>query len=204
MKKSIIIALLVLVMAIVLCACGEKKESNQNSGDISGEVVVDNETNNEEEAPGLRGATQEEIDKVEIKLNNGSFKIREKFADVSGRMEPEVSPAQSYTPCGGSDDEQVTSHYYDGLKVEETHEGLIYNVVISAYDYPESKATIGGVKLGDTPETVRNLMGVEPDTDSEYTINYTFGDVFVSFGLDFEGTGNVNYISVFDASSGMV
>jgi hypothetical protein len=200
MNKKVLLFTLIMVMTLVLCACGEKKENTESSGEIIEEVSGEQ---NEGEYT-LRPATQEEIDMLEIVLNNGSFKIKEKYEDVKGRMENEIKPAQSYTPCGGSDDEQVTCHYFDGMNVEETHEGYIYNVVISGYDFPESKATIAGVKLGDTPENVKEKISATPDSDSEYTINYTFGDVFVSFGLDFEGDGNVNYMSIFDASSGMV
>ena len=201
MKKNVMLLVVIVIFALVLCACGEKKEEKQGMEN----TVVDNgeELNNEEDYEEENKVIDPaDFDKLVISLNGASLKINEKFEDVKSRFGAESRPSQSYTPCGGSDDAQVTTHYYNGLEVEETAEGIIYLARVSGYEYRESQATIAGIKLGDTPETVRNTFGSTPDSDSEYTINYTFGTVALSYGLDTDGTGNVNHMSIDDFSLG--
>lgn len=186
MKKGfLLLAVLMMVFALVLCACEDKKEEAPTE-DIN--KVVD----------------PTDVDKLIISLGDASCKIGEKFEDVKGRFGAERKPANSYTPCGGSDDAKNTTHYYDGLEIEEVASGIVYYAKISGFDYPTSQASIAGIKLGDTPETVRAHFGSTPDTDSEYVINYTFGTICLSFGLDNEETGNVNHISMDDMSLGGV
>ena len=203
MKKSVLLlAVLMLVFAVALCACGEQKPVEQKSGEQA--PVVDDESGEEytdesgEETPAENVFDPADLDKLVVELNGATFMIDEKYEDVKKRLGSEVRPAQTYTPCGGSDDEQVTTHYYDGYELEETHDGIVYHAKISGIDNPDSKATVAGIKIGDTPDKVRSTFATKPDSDSEYTINYVFGKIFVSFGLDFEGTGNVNYISIDD------
>ena len=202
-KGSLLLVVLMIAFSLFLCACEDKKE--EVLLDNGEETNVEVEENIEEEAEGE--FEEEEIvvdpadlEKLVIELNGSTLKIGEKFADVKDSFEKEVKPSQSYTPCGGSDDAQNITHYYDGLEVEETADGIIYYAKISGFDYPVSNASIAGIKLGDTPETVRANFGTKPYVDSEYTINYAFGDINISFGLDVDETGNVNYISMDDFS----
>ena len=200
-KNSLLLVVMMLSFALILCACGEKEEKPVDENT----VVENNEVENfEEEEYNYEPIPfkEEDLDKLVVSYNGGEARLGQKMADVLPVMGQEVRPAQSYTPCGGSDDAQNVVHYYDGLELEETSEGLFYHAKISAFDYPDSKAMIAGIKLGDSPETVKAMFATEPETDSEYTINYTFGNIALSFGLDFEGTGLVNYISMDDFSLG--
>ena len=182
MKKSVLLlAVLMLVCALVLCAC-EKKEEQEPVEDIIPESVYD----------------EPDLPKLTVSLNGGSVKMDDKFEDVKDNLGTETKAPQAYTPCGGSDDEKMTTHYYDGLEIDVTHDGMICRAVISGFENQDSKAEIAGIKLGDTPETVRANFATKPETDSEYTINYSFGTFILSFSLDTDGTGNVNYISLDD------
>ena len=181
MKKSILLlVVLMLVCALVLCACEKKDEGYVE------DIVLE------------RYYEEADLPKLTVSVNGGSVKMDDKFEDVKDNLGTEIKAPQAYTPCGGSDDEKMTTHYYDGLEIDVTHDGLICRAVISGFDNQESKASIAGIKLGDTPETVRANFATQPETDSEYTINYSFGSLILSFSLDTDGTGNVNYISLDD------
>ena len=205
MKKLFLLLAVMMLFVLVLSACGEKEEETTTPENVA---VENNEVENtefeeegeEEYQPPV--VVEADLDKLVISLNGAQVKIGEKMDDVKAKMGTEVKPAQSYTPCGGSDDAQNITHYYDGLELEETPEGIFYHARVSGYDHPDSKAMICGIKLGDSPETVKEMFETKPETDSEYTINYTFGTIAVSFGLDFEGTGNVNYMSIDDFALG--
>ena len=199
MKKLFLLLAVLVALSLILCACGEKPEEEQNSENT---VVENNEEEYYEEVE--KTIDPADLDKLVVELNGATVRMGDKFADVKGSFGNEIRPANTYTPCGGKDDEKVTTHYYDGLEIEETHEGIVYHAKISAFDFPTSQATICGIKISDSPDTVRNTFGTTPDTDSEYVINYTFGTIAVSYGLDFEESGNVNYISIDDFSIGGV
>lgn len=191
--------LVILALVFALCACGEKEEVVEN---VEPAVEEQNEEIEEMEEAfdeiQIPEATPERLAKLVISYNGAEFRIGDKYEDIKEGLGELIRPAQAFTPCGGSDDEQMMSYVYDGLGVEATHDGLVSRAVISGYDYPESKATVAGVGLGATPAEVRSAFEFEPMTDSEYTINYQLGTYIVSFGLDDEGTGNVNYISIDD------
>ncbi|MBR3281557.1 MAG: hypothetical protein IKI57_06990 [Clostridia bacterium] len=202
MKKGLfLLVALLMISLVVLCACEDKKQEDNKSGEAISNVEVEsgeeNIENNTEEVATFDPA---DLEKLVMELNGASFKMDDRFEDVKEKLGAEARPSQTYTPCGGNDAEQVTTHYYDGYELEETHDGIIYHGKISGSDYPESKATLAGIKLGDTPDTVRNTFKTTPDVDSEYVINYIFGNIYVSFSLDFEGNGTVNYISIDDSN----
>ena len=207
MKKLFLLLALVIVLTLVLCACGVKSEQTQNNESEQNTVVENNEEEQnveaEDEEP-EKIVDPSDFDKLVVRLNGAQARMNDLFVNIKDEFGTEAKPAQSYTPCGGSDDAQVTTHYYDGLEIEETADGIVYHAKISGFDYPDSTATVADIRLGDTPEKVRNTFGTTPDTDNEYTINYSFDTIYVSFGLDNEGTGNVNYISIDDFSLGGV
>ena len=202
MKKGfLLLVVLLMSFVLILCACEDKKEEAKQ--EVTPVIEENNEEfveeNYEEENKVVDPA---DLEKLVVELNGKTIKIGEKFADVKDNFEAEVNPAQSYTPCGGSDDAKNTTHYYDGLEIEEVADGTVFHAKVSGFDNPDSKATIAGIKLGDTAETVRAHFGTTPDTDSESVINYTFGTLALSVSFDFEGTGLVDYISLDDYALG--
>ncbi len=205
--KEFSLLLMILMLVVALCACGEeeKKEVKENSEILASEEETKMPTEQEEgeEEPKVP-ASSADLAKLEITFNGQSFKIGEKMDDVKPKLGDELRPAQTYTPCGGSDDEQVTDYYYDGLVISATHDGFIYRVVVSGTDYPESSAKIAGIGLKATPDEIKASFEGTPTTDSEYVINYSFDDYVLSFGFDFDGDGLVNYISMDDMSYGML
>ena len=194
MKKGLLLlaVLMMVLFALVLCACEKKEEVVEEPV----EEVVEDEAFEEEE----KVVDPADLEKLVIELNGKTLRLGEKFADVKDSFEQEIKPSQSYTPYDGSDDAQNVIHYYDGLEVEETADGIIYYGKISGFDHPTSSASIAGIKLGATPEEVKANFGTEPDIESEYVINYSFGTIALSFNLDVNETGNVNSISMDDFS----
>ena len=196
-KKLIFLTMIMIIALIVLCGCEKKEEVHNSDTDVleteSADTVEfsDDELLNQE-------VSQEDYDKLVLSINGGTFKIGDKYDDVKDSLGKEIKPSQTYSPCGGGN--KITSHYYDGMVIDVTLDGIIYHAVISGYEYPNSEATLAGIKLGATTEEVKKTFDILPYTDDEYTVNYSFGKYAVSFGLDFEGDGNVNYISIDDFS----
>lgn len=184
-KRVLILAILMLVCMVVLCACVNNEKKSEKT---EGEKAIS------------KKVPQEEIDKLVILANGATFRIDDKFDEVKEKLGTEIRPSQTYTPCGGSDDAQVTSHYYDGYYIDVSSDGIIFRAVISENENPGSKVTLAGIKLGDSPEDVKKAFNVKPDIADEYTINYELDKFIVSYGLNFEGNGNVNYISIDDIS----
>ena len=202
MKKGLLLlAVLMVVFALILCACENKKEETPVEEKVE-EVVEEVSDVTEEVVENV--VDPADLEKLVVEYNGATCKIGEKFEDVKGRLGEERKPAQSYTPCGGSDDAQNITHYYNGVDIEELADGTIYYAKISGFDYPTSQASIAGIKLGATPEEVKANFGTKPDVENEYVINYTFGKIALSFNLDVDESGNVNSISMDDFSLGGV
>ncbi len=192
--KKLILLLLALLLVFALCACGEKVEPEVEE---QNEEVNYSEDEEYEEIP-IAEATPERLAALVISFNGTEFRIGDKYDDVKARLGDLVRPAQSFTPCGGNDDEQMTGYDYDGIHIEATHDGIICRAVVSGYEYPNSKATIKGIGIGATPNEVKSAFDYSPVTDSEYTINYQVGSYIISYSIDSEGTGAINYISIDD------
>ncbi len=202
-NKLLFLAIIMLLSLFVLCACGENnviEDVNEENPEVSEEYGEEYEEDYGDETGELERepVPQEIFDKLVFSLNGGSFKIGDKYDDVKGSLGEEIRPAQTFTPCGGDSRNPVTSHTYDGISLEVSHDGIIQRAVISGMEFPNTTATFAGIKIGDTPEVVRNTFNYTADVDTEYVINYTFDSLAVSFGLDFEGSGNIDYISMDD------
>ena len=193
--KKLSLLLMILALVFALCACGEQEEIVE---EVEPEIEEIEEIEEIYEEVPIPEATPERVAKLVISYNGAEFRIGDKYDDVKEGLGDLLKPGESFTPCGGNDDEKMMSYSYDGLNIEATHDGLVSRAVISGYDYPESKATICGVGIGATPEEVRSAFDFAPYTDSEYTINFQVGTYTLSYGLDAEGTGTVNYISLDD------
>ena len=202
--KKFSLFLLVAVLLVILCACGEKK-----SPEVSGEAVTPSEVSNSEESNSEVTETSTDIETPELPIadagtfaqyrvtyNGVEFGVGDAIADIREKLGTETTPPETFKPCAAMVEGEVTAYVYEGIRIETNDKGLIYSIGFSTFENPgTSAAFVNGIKIGSTPAEVKEAFGVT-DAESEYNITYNYSNLYVGIGLDAEGTGNVNYVSI--------
>ena len=112
--------------------------------------------------------------KATFAYNGMTFKVGDKIDDLREAFGEEALPSQMMTPCvdGAQDVELI---YYPGLTIQVNYEGTIITVDITEESALGRDASLAcGLKLGDTRETAKKLLG-EADDENDYGLTYTDG-----------------------------
>ncbi len=189
--KKLLLVFMIIALCFAMCACGEENKPNEiNEANVETNVPI------EEEEFQLRPADESVYQKFRVKYNGVEFGVKDKFDDVKEGLGEEIRPPQTYTPCAAAVEGEVTTHYYEGLTLEETDKGIIYTIKFTSQENPNSTAElVTGIKLGSTREDLINAYG-DPDSNDEYNAVFNYENLYVGFSYDVDGDGNICYFSI--------
>ena len=192
MKKILLLAMALMVSIFALCACENKKQENNESGNT--EVVENNQTIDEDN-PEVGGMERdpEKIGKFTAIYNDVDFGPGVYYEKIKDELGEEIKPADTSKACGPYENGEVTHHYYDGITISVNHLGMITNLNIDS----DKVALSCGAKVGMSAEEVKALIGEA--TEDEYSIVAVPAEYYyVTFVKDDDG--KITNISTEDMS----
>ena len=191
MKKVLFLALIIALSIFALCACEDKKQDNQGSGDVV--VANDNEEKDTTDVSAVVGRerTPEEVGKFTVVYNDVDFGTGVFFDKIKDELGQELKPSDTSKACGPFVKGETTHYYFDGLTIDVNYQGMINYIYLNG-----NKASLScGAKIGMSVDEIKALVG--ESTEDEYSISVKLGDDFyVTFIKDDDGT--VNHISIDD------
>ena len=111
--------------------------------------------------------------------------------------EPLTEPEKSSVCDPDAIDGTVLTYFYPGMNISVNYEGRIADIALTQYDNPGGDAAIkAGVKPGDTPEYVKEKLGV-PAGEDTYGLDYTEDTLRVYFFLM---DGAVDTVNISDST----
>lgn len=154
------VLLLALMLMVVFCfsACGGSSEPAGDQGS---------------DAPTVETAFPEE---AFILMNGTEVRIGDNFANVEGKIGEEVKPSEKVEPCDPEVETATIEHYYDGVRITTTEDGIICTLSLDVRDGETDSSFGGKVKLGDPISGIKELLGDPKDGDEdEMFMSYYYG-----------------------------
>jgi len=193
MKKFLLLAMALMVSIFALCACENKKQENNESGNTE---VVDNNQTIDEDNPevGSMERDPEKIGKFTAIYNDVDFGPGVYYEKIKDELGQEIKPSDTSKPCGPDVKGDVTHHYYDGITIDTNYVGMITYISIDS----DKTSLSCGAKVGMSAEEVMTLIGNDA-TEDEYSITISPAQYYyVTFIKDDDGT--ISHISIEDMS----
>ena len=176
LKKAILTAACGALLLGALTACGSDKETTTAAATTAAEATT--------EAGADTGATEApaaSADATAVSFNGVDIAMNADWNSVKDGLGAETKPAETIQPCDGGDYIQII-HYYDGLEVTTLRDETVVGLSIPMGS--GSKATIKGIKIGDSADAVKSAMTGTISNEDDSMISYDTPDANVMFYLE--------------------
>ena len=176
LKKAILTAACGALLLGALTACGSDKETTTAAATTAAEATT--------EAGADTGATEApaaSADAMAVSFNGVDIAMNADWNSVKDGLGAETKPADTIQPCDGGDYIQII-HYYDGLEVTTLRDETVVGLSIPMDS--GSKATIKGIKIGDSADAVKSAMTGTISNENDSMISYDTPDANVMFYLE--------------------
>ena len=176
LKKAILTAACGALLLGALTACGSDKETTTATATTAAEATT--------EAGAETGATEApaaSADAMAVSFNGVDIAMNADWNSVKDGLGAETKPADTIQPCDGGDYIQII-HYYDGLEVTTLRDETVVGLSIPMDS--GSKATIKGIKIGDSADAVKSAMTGTISNENDSMISYDTPDANVMFYLE--------------------
>ncbi len=188
MKKMILLLMAaLLIFSVFGCAAeGSKETENSTAPEAASEAEPSEKA--------------EEADLMYVTVGSVNVRIGKPFADFSSGLPEEVLPTETLTPCGDDNGWRRIMHFYAGITITEDENGDVFEISISNENGEGEATAAGQIKLGNSMDDVRAVMGTETVQEDEYFLTYKVGEVCAQFGC-FDGkSGVLDSITFFRAA----
>ncbi|MBO6114560.1 MAG: hypothetical protein J6P57_05840 [Lachnospiraceae bacterium] len=181
LKKGIILVTTAMMLTAGLAGCKEKKDDK----------VKENGNKVEDTANSTETLAADSLEAKSRFIYNGTeFGVGNKGSDIVSMLgeQAQIKPSEKSQPCIPGAGE-IETFYYPGFIIQVTQYDVIATVCLTN-DYDESKdcSTIGGLKLGQTIEDAKNIIGTDNMTEDEFGLNYQDGDKYLSISVRDDGS----------------
>ena len=183
-KKAIATTVVTALMVTSVASCASsKKAESEATTEAPEESAVQTEAAAEGE--------------VYLELNGVKIMIGQSYDDIKDDLGATSKPDENVMPCTGEDIPLEIYHFYKGLTIGTTNDGIICEIVANPYgEEPGDAAFNGSIKKGDDISAVTDLLGEADEGDDTYQ-QYSYGTVTVMFNTE-NGTTAVDCISITD------
>lgn len=174
LRKSLVLVTATIMLAAGLAGCGDKKDDKSKTT----EAVLENVAQDSLAA------------KSRFAYNGVEFGVGDKGSDVVSRLgdQAQIKPSEKSQPCIPGAGE-VETFYYPGFIIEVTQYDIVASVCLTN-DFDDSKdcSTLGGLKLGQTLEDAKKIIGTDNMTENEFGLNYQDGDKYLTISVREDGS----------------
>lgn len=181
--KKLVMALLIFVLCVGLCACENESEKVPETNNES--------TSNQTEATELNNTTSvEENGFATIIYNDQVISIGDDYESLKNNLGEEAKPSETVVACGPGQTSNVVIHYYDNFEIHVDSENKICQFQIKN----ENVTLKSGIKVGQNYEEAKEAAMIEPDFEFEGYISYSFEHCMAS--IQYDDTNVITTISV--------
>ncbi len=156
-KFLAVVLMMLLVFTFAACGSSDSGDGGSDSGAPTAETAIPQE--------------------AFLTMNGTEVHIGDNFANVDGKIGEETKPSETIQPCNPNLEKPTVEHYYEGVHITTTEDGIIATVSMDVRDGECDSAFGGKVKLHDPISGVKEILGEpEADNEDEMFLTYYFGD----------------------------
>jgi len=194
-KGFLLLVVLIIAVALVLCAC-VKQEEIQKVEEIEGVDVVDVENSDDvytDRQMQVLEDNEENRAKFMVDYKGVKFSTGVQIDLIKESLGQEIRPSDTSKACNPNAKGETTHYYYEGLTINVNYEGRINEIFIDS----DTATLRSGIKVGMSPEEVKAII---PEVNEDpYSLNYNVGADFYSSMIKSD-EGTISSISIGDMS----
>lgn len=168
--------------SLVACATTKETEATAESNASAAESTEEASANSD----------------IYFELNGVNIVIGESFDDIKDDLGATIKPDEEIMPCTGEQVPLSINHFYQGLTIGTTADGIICEAYANPWGETVGDATFcGSITKGDDMSAVSDMLG-EPAEQGDGYMSYNFGNMQVMFNSEDDDFNTLASWSMYD------